>query len=111
MTFLFILKITTQSLGKAWDEGIQEDNNMAQKKQIFTPVSEKEVTRAIVDGFARQFIDYVESDCLIVGGGPSGLQDCRLFNSHWQEEVLHSQMDGQYEFCPRHEEILEWIRR
>jgi thiamine thiazole synthase len=47
--------------------------NMAEKKPIFTPVSEKEVTRAIVDAFARQFIEYVESDCLIIGGGPSGL--------------------------------------
>jgi len=37
-------------------------------------------------------------------------RDCRLFNGHWQEEVLHSQMDGQYEFCPRHEKILEGIR-
>jgi len=46
---------------------------MVQKKHIFAPVSEKEVTRAIVDGFARQFIEYVESDCLIIGGGPSGL--------------------------------------
>jgi hypothetical protein len=32
---------------------------------------------------------------------------CRLFNSHWQEEVLHSQIGGQYEFCPRHEAILK----
>jgi hypothetical protein len=37
-------------------------------------------------------------------------RNCRLFNSHWQEEVLHSQMDGQYEFCPRHEAILKGIR-
>lgn len=37
-------------------------------------------------------------------------QDCRLFNSHWQEEVLHSQMDGQYEFCSRHEKILKGLR-
>jgi hypothetical protein len=36
--------------------------------------------------------------------------DCRLFNSHWQEEVLHSQMDGQYEFCQRHEVILKAIK-
>lgn len=48
-----------------------------EKKKIFTPVSEKEVTRAIVDAFARQFIEYVESDCLIVGGGPSGLMTGR----------------------------------
>ena len=39
------------------------------KKPTFTPVSEKEVTRAIVDGFARQFIEYMESNCLIIRGG------------------------------------------
>ncbi|MCX8118476.1 MAG: sulfide-dependent adenosine diphosphate thiazole synthase [Desulfobacterota bacterium] len=44
-----------------------------EKGKIFAPVSEKEVTRAIVEGFAKQFIEYVESDCLIIGGGPSGL--------------------------------------
>ncbi|MFH1623915.1 MAG: sulfide-dependent adenosine diphosphate thiazole synthase [Pseudomonadota bacterium] len=44
-----------------------------QKKKIFAPVGEKEVTRAIVDSFSRQFSEYVESDCLIVGAGPSGL--------------------------------------
>ena len=37
-------------------------------------------------------------------------RDCRLFNSHWQEEVLHSQMDGQYEFCPRHEKVVKGLR-
>ncbi len=37
-------------------------------------------------------------------------QDCRLFNSHWQEEVLHSQTDGRYEFCPRHGKILKGLR-
>lgn len=36
--------------------------------------------------------------------------DCRLFNSHWQEEVLHSQVNGQYEFCPKHEAILKGLR-
>ena len=43
------------------------------EKKIFSAVGEKEVTRAIVDGFARQFSEYVESDCIIIGAGPSGL--------------------------------------
>ncbi len=43
---------------------------MAQK---FGAVSEKDITRAIVAEFAAQFQEYVESDCIIVGGGPSGL--------------------------------------
>ncbi|MFQ5680742.1 MAG: sulfide-dependent adenosine diphosphate thiazole synthase [Candidatus Omnitrophota bacterium] len=43
------------------------------KKKIFSSVGEKEVTRAIVGEFARQFQQYVSSDCIIIGAGPSGL--------------------------------------
>ncbi|MDP6042858.1 MAG: sulfide-dependent adenosine diphosphate thiazole synthase [Dehalococcoidales bacterium] len=39
----------------------------------FSPVGEKDITRAIVTEFAKQFEEYVESDCVIIGGGPSGL--------------------------------------
>ncbi len=40
---------------------------------IFSKVSEKDVTKAIVSEFADEFLDYVESDVIIIGAGPSGL--------------------------------------
>jgi thiazole biosynthesis enzyme len=40
---------------------------------LFGAVGEKEVTRAIVSQFADQFVEFVESDCIIVGAGPAGL--------------------------------------
>lgn len=46
---------------------------MSQKEPLFSPVQEKDVTRAIVSAFMTQFNEYVESDTVIVGGGPSGL--------------------------------------
>lgn len=39
----------------------------------FAKTSEAEITRAIVRAFAAEFDQYVRSDCLIVGAGPSGL--------------------------------------
>ena len=44
-----------------------------QHKPIFHAASEKDVTRALVRDFAAQFDEYVESDVLIAGAGPSGL--------------------------------------
>jgi len=42
-------------------------------KPIFASVSEKDVSYAIVSEFSKQFLEYVESDCIIIGSGPSGL--------------------------------------
>jgi len=55
------------------------------EKKIFSFVSEKDITRAIVSEFAKQFSEYVESDCLIIGAGPSGLMARRCYSGSTKE--------------------------
>ena len=31
---------------------------------------------------------------------------CRLYNAHWQEELISAQLESKYEFCQRHARIL-----
>jgi thiazole biosynthesis enzyme len=44
---------------------------------LFHPTRERDVTRAIVSSFLKQFDEYVESDVIIVGAGPAGLVAAR----------------------------------
>lgn len=37
--------------------------------------------------------------------------NCRLYNAHWQEEVIQAQLKGPYEFCPRHQRLIEELKK
>ena len=39
----------------------------------FSEISEKQVTKAIISEFCREFEDYIETDVIVIGAGPSGL--------------------------------------
>lgn len=32
---------------------------------------------------------------------------CRLFNAHWQKELIYSQLESPYEFCEKHTDMLK----
>ncbi len=53
-----------------------------QRESIFTKSDEKSVTRALVREFAAQFDEYVETDVLIAGAGPSGLVCGKVLAEH-----------------------------
>ncbi len=48
---------------------------------LFEKINEKDVTRAIVAGFAKELEEYAESDVIIAGGGPAGLMAGRTLAS------------------------------
>ncbi len=56
--------------------------------RIFSEIGEKEVTRAIVAEFSRQFEEYVESDCVVVGAGPAGLMAGRALAENGAKTLI-----------------------
>ncbi|MGQ0792362.1 MAG: DUF6775 family putative metallopeptidase [Nitrosopumilaceae archaeon] len=55
----------------------------------------------IVEGYAMQALFYY-----LTGEPFCELKECRLFNPHWQKELLHSQIEiGK--LCKKHQKILE----
>lgn len=54
----------------------------------FGPVAERDVTRAIARQYSTQFDDYVESDVLIAGGGPSGLMCAKTLAERGRKVLL-----------------------
>jgi hypothetical protein len=36
-------------------------------------------------------------------------KSCRLYNAHWQLEVIGAQLEGEYEFCPFHRDKLQQL--
>jgi hypothetical protein len=55
----------------------------------------------IVEGYLLQAIFYYET------GEPfCDNSDCRLFNAHWQKDLLHSQLDNS-KLCENHQKILK----
>ena len=59
----------------------------------------------VVKGYAMQAVLYQ-----LTGEAFCGDPDCRLFNAHWQAELIHAQLEAEREYCRRHDEMLEGLR-
>jgi len=60
----------------------------------------------ILKGYAMQAVFYsLTSDPFCEDKG------CRLYNAHWQEELVFAQLESGNEFCRRHIKILESLRK
>ncbi len=73
------------------------------------------------DGFKGRFIDYEDERLTevmkgyamqavfysLIGDPFCEDKGCRLYNAHWQEELIFAQLGSEYEFCPRHSGLIE----
>lgn len=73
-------------------------------KGTFIDYEDERLTE-VAKGYAMQAVFY----CLT---GDPFCEDkgCRLYNAHWQEELIFAQLKSKYEFCQRHDRILESLR-
>ena len=58
----------------------------------------------VIKGYAMQTVFYS-----LAGAPFCEDKGCRLYNAHWQEELIFAQLWGEYEFCERHTKILEGL--
>ena len=60
----------------------------------------------VTKGYAMQAVFYS-----LTGAPFCEDKGCRLYNAHWQEELIFAQLESGYEFCGRHTKILESLRK
>ena len=58
---------------------------------MFSNINEAQISRAIVGEFNKWFKEYIVSDVIIIGGGPSGLMAARdLSNAGFKTLIVES---------------------
>jgi len=90
------------------------------QQQLGSAMPSEMIHAALKDQFRGQFLDHDDPRMTEVAKGyvmqalvyqltgeafcPD--PDCRLFNAHWQAELLRAQLGGPPEYCPRHTLLL-----
>jgi hypothetical protein len=82
--------------------GINVDTIKQKYKGTYLEYNDLRLSK-IIEGYLLQAIFYYET------GEPfCDNSDCRLFNAHWQKDLLHSQLDNG-KLCEKHQKILKNI--
>lgn len=95
---------------------------MRQRYSLFKPVDL--VTAELKEHFKGRFIDYEDERMTEVakglamqailytlqGEGFCQDKNCRIFNAHWQEDLIYSQILAGGNYCQRHQNMIEEIR-
>jgi len=74
-------------------------------KGRFLDYEDKRLTE-VMKGYAMQAVFYS-----LTGDPFCEDKSCRLYNAHWQEELIFAQLESGYEFCGQHAKILDSLHR
>ncbi len=69
-------------------------------KGSFIDYEDKRLTE-VAKGYAMQAVFYS-----LIGDPFCEDKGCRLYNAHWQKELIFAQLESGYEFCQRHTKLL-----
>ncbi len=89
----YVLKQQYSALGMPDATSVELERRF---KGRFIDYDDQRLTQ-VMNGYAMQAIAYH------LWGDPfCEDRHCRLYNAHWQEEVIQAQLESPYEFCPYH---------
>ena len=90
-------------IGSGMERELVEEELKSEFKGRFIDYNDERMTE-IVKGYAMQaYFYHLKFDPFCED------KSCRLYNAHWQKEMIHAQLEGK-DFCERHERILERIK-
>ena len=83
-------------------QGVNVETIKQKYKGLYLEYNDSRLSK-IVEGYLLQAIFYYET-----GESFCDNSDCRLFNAHWQKDLLHTQLDKS-KLCEKHQKILQNI--
>lgn len=84
--------------------GVDVGTLKARMARDFVDYGDKRMTE-VLKGYCAQAVFYsVTGEAFCEDPG------CRLYNAHWQRELIHAQIESPYQYCERHARTIEEIR-
>ena len=92
-------------------------------KQQYATIGREVDTYTLKEQFRKEFIDHDDERLTeilkgyvmqavfyhLIGNPFCDDPNCRLFNAHWQKEMIHAQLESPYEFCRDHTNVLQQL--
>jgi len=84
--------------------GVDMGSLKEQMAKNFIDYGDERMTE-VLKGYCAQAVFYS-----LTGEAFCDDRGCRLYNAHWQRELIHAQIESSYQYCKKHRRTIEEIR-